>query len=114
MPSAVLPSMSFSAEFNKNHWMCETHWIAGRYEKPWLTAKWARSYHKPDPAAGKLWSFRATPCHKLQATYALTTPLCTCLGAQSNMGYMCGGSLRYLLIEFPGATAVRVWIPQRS
>ena len=40
-----------------------THWIAGRYEKPWLTAKWARSYHKPDPATSKLWSFGATPCH---------------------------------------------------
>ena len=30
------------------------HRIVGRYEKPRLTAKWARYYHKPDPAAIKI------------------------------------------------------------
>ena len=39
------------------------HSDRGRYEKPRLTAKWARSYHEPDLAAVKLWSSRATPCH---------------------------------------------------
>ena len=51
----------------RQHRLChcakDAHEIAGRHEKPRLTAKWVRSYHELDPAAIDLWFSRAAPCH---------------------------------------------------
>jgi len=73
----------------RQHQLChcakDAHKIAGRHEKPRLIAKWARSYHDPEPVQSVVFYGSALP-QRLCATCALVTPLYTCLGAQSNRG----------------------------